>query len=269
MRKLIVTAIMALPGLCFALDLPESGADDPRVRFVKYNSTDVVRIVGHYGFQTHIVLQPGESVVKSGVAMGDSEAWSFGTNANNIFLKPKLEKALTNLTVLTNKRAYTFELNAHWSKKKANSDDMYFKVIFAYPEDEARVNQKTQSAEQLAKLLEKKEEPANYNYWVQGSDYFTPTKASDDGRFTRLTFAAGREIPAIYIEDLDNEGKPQESLVNTHVEGDTVVIHKVVKKLVLRKGSYVTCIFNESYTPDGLGNTTGTSSPDVVREVAK
>lgn len=269
MKKFLVAALLMLPSISFALDLPESGSDDPRVRFVKYNPHDVVRIIGHYGFQTHIVLQNGETVVKSGVAMGDSEAWSFGTNGNNIFLKPKLEKALTNLTVLTNRRAYTFELNAHWSKKKQNSDDMYFKVIFTYPEDEARVQQGNQTAEQLAKLLEKKEAPANYNYWAQGSDYFTPTKAYDDGRFTYLTFAAGREIPAIYIEDVNNEGKPEESLVNTHVEGDTVIIHKVVKKLVLRKGSYVTCIFNESYTPDGLGNTTGTSSPDVVREVAQ
>ena len=70
-------------------------------------------------------------------------------------------------------------------------------------------------------------------------------------------------MPAVYVENADGS----ESLVNVHVEGDVIAVHKIAKKLVLRKGKLVACVFNRAYDPDGISNTSGTTVPGVKRVI--
>jgi type IV secretion system protein VirB9 len=268
--------MLGLPAMsAFALDTPRAGAYDYRVKYVDYNPADVVKLVAHFGYQIDIVLAEGESVVPKGVYMGDGDAWQFGTLANHIFVKPKEEGGKTNMTVLTNRRAYSFDLSSHWSKNnRDNSNDMYFQVNFRYPADEAAkaASEATRAAaaqamaaakKRLDDKLAQKYETLNRNYFVQGSEELAPDEASDDGRFTKLVFKGNREIPAIFIVNEDGS----ESLINRSVEGDTVVIHALAKKFVLRKGNSVACVFNESFDAVGLGNATGTTIPGVERTI--
>ena len=56
-----------------------------------------------------------------------------------------------------------------------------------------------------------------------------PREAFDDGRFTYLKFPNNIEIPAIYRAV---PGAKDEWLVNSHREGDFVVLHAVAPKIV-------------------------------------
>jgi type IV secretion system protein VirB9 len=103
----------------------------------------------------------------------------------------------------------------------------------------------------------------NFDYWVAGSTLISPTGARDDGRFTYLLFSNSRDMPAVYMED--EAGK--ESLIETHVEGNTIVVHLVLPKLTLRRGAAVACIRNKSFDSGIYNDRSGTVSSGVRRTV--
>jgi len=252
----------------FALDTPKPGKNDARVRFIDYTPGEVVKLVAHFGYQINIVFATGEAVQEKGVFMGDSAAWTFATSGNNVFIKPRQENGQTNMTIVTNRHTYTFDIASHWSKKnRSDSNDMYFQVNFRYPADEAARAAAVAAAQAAKKRVDDKLtkafETANTNYTVQGADELAPDDVNDDGTFTKLTFRGNRPIPAIYIVNADGS----ESLVDRTVEDRTVVVHAIAKKFVLRKGNSVACVFNESYDPIGRENTSGTTLPGVERTI--
>ncbi|MGD6740136.1 P-type conjugative transfer protein VirB9 (plasmid) [Photobacterium leiognathi subsp. mandapamensis] len=251
-----------------ALEVPAGGKYDKRVKFINYNPAEVVKLVGHYGFSTHIQFGAAEQVQQ--IAMGDADAWNVAPVDNHIFIKPKGEKATTNMTVITTRRVYNFELSAHWSQNGAHPhpNDMFFQINFKYPDEIAAAAQAEAEAKKLQARLNQtnKPVPANWNYWSKGSEEVTPKKAFDDGRFTYLSFTNNAEMPAIYVVNPDGT----ESLVNTSIDPenpDTIVVHKVARQLVMRKGNSVACIFNKSYDPNGVTNKTGTTSPGIQRVI--
>ena len=67
----------------------------------------------------------------------------------------------------------------------------------------------------------------------------------------------------------DDRGAPpmhaSETLLNTHQESDTVVIHETAAKFHLRLGRQVLAIENRGYKPKGTFNRTGTDSNSAVR----
>lgn len=249
-----------------ALEVPAGGQFDKRVKFINYNPSEVVKLVGHYGFSTHIQFSASEKVQQ--IAMGDTEAWNVAPVDNHIFIKPKAEKATTNMTVVTTHRVYNFDLSAHWSQSGSHSNDMFFQINFKYPQEIAAAEKAENDAKRLqARLsLTNSPVPANWNYWSKGSVEVTPTKAFDDGRFTYLSFTNNAEMPAIYVVNPDGT----ESLVNTSINPanpDTIVVHKVARQFVMRKGNSVACIFNKSYDSYGVTNRTGTTSPGIQRVI--
>ena len=85
--------------------------------------------------------------------------------------------------------------------------------------------------------------------------------ADDDGLQVRVTFAPHTELPAIYAAEPDGV----ETLVNFHVEADTVVVHRLNARLVLRRGRLVGCIVNRSMPVIGRRGSSGTVQPNVER----
>jgi hypothetical protein len=83
----------------------------------------------------------------------------------------------------------------------------------------------------------------------------------DNGRFTYLKFNNGRDMPAIYRVEADGS----ETLLNTHHENDTTVIHEVNEKIMLRLGRAVLLIENRGFNPQGTFNNTGTDDNQSVR----
>ena len=90
-------------------------------------------------------------------------------------------------------------------------------------------------------------EPKNIDYWFCGDASLKPTAASDDGMHTRLTFAAKAEQPAIFV--LNEDGT--ESLLNFSMDEGDVIVHRVARRFILRRGNLAGCIVNKGFAGSG------------------
>ena len=274
MKRLLLIALL-VPALAFAELTPHKGADDPRVRVVDYNPMNVVKLSTFYGVSTHVQFADGETI--KDIAVGDDQAWNVKPRGNNLFIKPQATKADTNVTVVTDKRAYQFALIVQPRPAKDSTawadPNLIFSLKFRYPDEEAarlaanakKDALKARLGEIKGKLTDAKKEGQNFDYWVAGSEEISPTAARDDGRFIYLTFTNNRDMPAIY--SVDAEGN--EALINTNViDGNTIVVQRLVARLMLRKGNSVASVVNKAFDLNGgTDNTTGTVAADVERVI--
>jgi type IV secretion system protein VirB9 len=129
LKEVIAIILLFLSGLVFA---DEPITTDNRVKTYVYNENEVYTLMIFYGYQTSIEFAKGEEVTN--ISMGDSYAWKVNTLGSRLFVKPLEENMHTNMTVITNKRAYQFDL---FSKKidSKYSKDLVYVMRFYYPEN--------------------------------------------------------------------------------------------------------------------------------------
>jgi type IV secretion system protein VirB9 len=251
-----------LPATLHAETVPTRGIADSRIRYAAYNGDQVYRVRGFVGYQIDFEFEAGESFV--GLGAGDLEGISYFGTENHLFLKPKAEKVATNLTVLTNRRRYQIDYTAAARRPGPEDPDVMFAVRFTYPPNAARA-QAEQAAERIDTALTdaSAKRPRNSDYWYCGSPTLKPVAASDDGVHTRLRFAANAELPVIFVRNAD----ATESLLNFSMDSGDLVVHRVARQFVLRRGKLAGCVVNQGYTGAGLRLDSGTVTPDVQRTV--
>jgi type IV secretion system protein VirB9 len=242
---------------------PARGLVDPRVRIVAYDAEQVIRLHGYVGYQIHFQFADGETFVN--LAAGDNKALDVGYEANHLVLKPLAEKVATNITVITTRRVYQFDYSASAERPDPDREDVIYSLRFIYPQEEAR--KAAEALEQqrtnlkLASAAEDPHRARNSDYWGCGATAIRPQSAYDDGVQTRLRFPAHAEFPTMYVKNDDDS----ESLVNFTVDNDEVVIHRVARSFVLRRGKLVACIQNRSFDGGGQRLDTQTLVPGVQR----
>ncbi len=230
-------AIFSVTSAGYAAKEARPLATDSRIRIVNYQENEVFKFLGHYGYQTSIEFERGAEVVQT-ISIGDSTAWQIVPSGDRIFIKPVDKNATTNMTVITDKRIYHFELHAS-EADDIRSPDMVFVMRFIYPNEEMSYN----VVEDKIPVPEL-EEPGkyNFNYSLTGPEYSSPIKIFDDGTFTYFQFKPNAEIPAFFI--VNSDGKEQ--IVNYRARGDYIVIERVASRFTLRAGSDVVCVYNDS-----------------------
>ena len=285
-----LTALLALALLLgAAAQSPAPGAADPRLRWVVYNTRQVIEVKGHYGYQT--LVQFGATEEITDVSIGDSLAWYVDIPArkNLLFLKPVEAYASTNLTVLTARpaldgsgertRIYVFSLVAAVpreegvsaalrraereaalpSAQQAERDpaDFTWVIHFHYPEDQA---------ERLALRVRRTEERQAARVGPDGAG--SETGIDPAAWNWRYTFAgSSSQAPVNVFDDgrhtyfqfdpktrvpaifLVHEDET-ESLVNVVRRGRFLVVHDIGRQFTLRNGNIETCVFNEAFSPD-------------------
>lgn len=263
MNAKLIACVVAwvLSSVAHAAQEPMASKDDPRIRFVDYNPNNVVTIYGKVGTSTMILFDPDEQLVD--MVGGDTDAWQAASTGrrNGVFFKPAVTAAATNIQVITNKRAYNFDM-----KLAAKKDLAYLTVRFRYPADERAAEANARKQERIEALLDQAGPIRNRNYTVQGASELSPIEAWDDGAVTHLRFAARGPIPAVYAAAGDGDGLERIENVNVTPDG-TVEVHGVRRKFVLRSGSAVACVFNEGFDAGAPRPATNTSSPQVERIV--
>jgi type IV secretion system protein VirB9 len=193
---------------------------------------------------------------------GDVDAWGVATkhSRDGLFIKPAGVLPDANLHVVTTKRTYTFDLKR---AKKDKGEIGFMTVYFRYPDAERAANVAVSAAEQARALLEVPTQVSNRRYSVQGSSELAPVEAWDDGRTTFFRFRANAHIPAVYsIRSGDDALEQIESPV---MNDDVMQVPGVHRKLVLRIGREVACVFNEGFDPGAPRPATSTASPQVDR----
>lgn len=219
---------------------------DPRLRIVTYDANDVVKFTGHYEYQSSIVFEEGE-VIRT-ISMGSTNAWQIVPSGNRMFLKPIENDATTNMTVITDKRIYNFELHAREvdPEKGINDEQLVFVMTFRYPTESASGSSGSVMFFGNNNSLEpdlSEPEKYNFNYTISGSEIISPTRIFDDGEFTYLQFPnKNADVPAVFHVLSDGT----ESIVNYRIQGSYMVIERVSSQFTLRSGEEVACVFNET-----------------------
>ena len=237
----LLAVLVAAPAT--AATQPVPGADDPRIASVVYRATDVVELEGHFGYSTAIRFGKSERI--QNVAVGDPEGWQTQPNAdrNILFVKPLLEDADTNMTVVTSERTYHFALSA----ADPESDTPVFELSFRVPEPPRprapAVRGPDARQRSAAPVVPSPVAPgSNTDYGFKGDADLAPTAIFDDGRFTYIRFAAGTDLPAVFGVDAEHK----ESILNTHRRGEFTVVESVPRQITLRLGDRKACVFNRA-----------------------
>jgi type IV secretion system protein VirB9 len=231
---------------------------DPRIRVAPYAADEVYRLRGYAGYQIDLEFEPGESFV--GLGAGDLESLAFAAQANHLFLKPRAAGVDTNLTVLTNRRTYHFDYSAAEHRPDPGTLDVIYALRFVYLPPEHAPEVSVDSTERrLADASAARWHNREYGY--RGSPQLKPESAWDDGVQTRLRFGARSELPALFVRNDDGS----ESLLNFTVEADEVIVHRVARQFVVRRGRLEGCIVNQGFTGAGERLHSGTVAPDVER----
>ncbi|MBY3312555.1 P-type conjugative transfer protein VirB9 [Rhizobium laguerreae] len=271
---LIALLLAGLSTTASALDIPRGASQDSRIRFVDYQPYNITKIVGTLRSSVQIEFAADEEIAH--VALGNSVAWEVAPAGNILFLKPRENQPVTNISVVTTRRdgstrSYQMELTVRDGTVEAGQNT-YFYVKYRYPADEAERRRLDAAARAQAaqageadKVLALHEAygPRNWRYSAQGSAALEPQAVYDNGKVTTFAFAGNQEMPAIYMENSDGS----ESLVPKSVDNNLVLVHAISRKFILRRGGDVLCVFNEAYDRIGINPDTNTTSPSVERVV--
>lgn len=210
-----------------------------------YDPAAVVKIEGKTKVQATIQFGEDESI--ENVAIGDSSAWQVTPNkrANLLFVKPLEATASTNMTVVTNKRTYLFDLVAN-----PRARPLYV-LKFTYPDEPEKAPEtqiaaavETASPVEMAAATDPYAvvDPAELNFaWTaKGNRALLPARTYDDGTATFLSWPAGQPVPAILVKDAEGTEGP----VNFTVRGDVIVVDGVPREIVLRSGKEAATLTN-------------------------
>lgn len=235
----IIVTLQALPAL--ALQEPRPLATDRRIQTVRYSANEIYDFTGHYGYQSIIEFAEGEEIRT--VSIGDSIAWQVNPVESRLFLKPVEQDALTNMSVITSKRTYHFELHAE-ETENIRDKDMIFVLRFIYPDDDAGDYSNYINEDPVPDITDPEVlKTHNFNYSIVGNDMVAPIRIFDDGEFTYMEFRdINADIPAVFWVDSAGE----ENMINFRKNGNYIVIERVTSQFTLRHGPEVICVFNES-----------------------
>ena len=141
-------------------------------------------------------------------------------------------------------------------------DEAIYAVRFTYPPVLAR-NEAAEAAARTEAALARAPatRPRNIDYWFCGNPAVKPVAASDDGVHTRLTFGGKTELPAFFVRNEDGS----ESLLNFSMDAGDVIIHRVARQFIVRRGKLTGCIVNRGFAGTGERLDSNTVSPEVER----
>ena len=228
---LAALAVIATADLVLAQTSPVSRPADPRVRQFTYNADTVYELDTHTHYITTINFERGEQV--ESIVIGDSTSWEVVRlqRGDVITVKALIEGAYSNMTVYTDRRTYTFDLNAQ--RGWPNENSVNYRVQFAYP---------TSVVEFPGSIQTRPLADRRADYRIAGTAPFAPLEIYDDGTQTVFTIPSSARMPAVFRTDASG----RESLVNTRVAGDRIIVDGVSDRWTLRVGTTAICVAHTS-----------------------
>ncbi|MGX9120403.1 TrbG/VirB9 family P-type conjugative transfer protein [Mesorhizobium sp. BHbsci] len=232
MIKIILSSIIfsfVLATAVMAEQSPVGFASDARIKRYAYDEHNVYKLDLYLKSVTAIQFDVGENV--ESILLGDSASWQVIKlkMGNVVSLKPLIDQALTNMTIYTDQRVYTFELRSVGEIKagvKAGAAQA-FRIVFTYPD------QSKPSDKNLARGG-----PVNHQYVASGHAQFRPLAVTDNTLQTTFVLPKGAPRPAIFRVGHDRE----EKLVNSRTDGDHIIVDGTSDYWVMRIGNDAVCV---------------------------
>jgi type IV secretion system protein VirB9 len=247
---------------------------DSRIRTLVYNPNEVYELKFYYNYQSFIEFAEDEEIEM--ISIGEAFAWRLTPAGKRLFVRPLEIAAHTNMTIITNKRTYHFDIRSDEFNGKAD-EDLVYTVRFFYP----RVGQPLPIPPQLVvpnlamKAPQMPQQPSvpkggivktptpganvtepipgiiqrnpennelNFDYSVAGkSDNIVPLKVYDNSSETYFQFANDNlVIPSINMVDVNGGEQP----VTYTIRDNYVVIPAINRQFTLRLADSLLCIYN-------------------------
>jgi type IV secretion system protein VirB9 len=208
-------------------------AADRRIQTLTYDSGKIVQIVGREGIQSTVEFGPDEHI--ENVAIGDSSVWQVTPNRRGslLFLKPLARTTRTNMTVVTDRHLYMFDLVA----SPAAGEPVYV-LKFDFPNEKRPVAAPAAQVAQASVPQPVAPEHLNFGWQTKGSGRLLPSRIFDDGRALYLAWNPEMALPAILT--VSSEGR--EGPVNYRTSGNFIVVDPLPSNIVLRQGKRIATI---------------------------
>jgi len=221
---MMVTASLSFEAI--AEQRPVPLPSDSRIKQFVYNEHSVYRLDLHTNYIS--TVQFGRNEVVQSIQMGDSASWQVIRlkRGDVISIKPLNADAVTNMTVYTDRRVYTFELRAHRGNRR-KSGGYNFRTTFSYPSPIiAQFGDATSRANR------------NYDYAIAGNADFAPVEVYDNGKQTFFTFPTNQRRPGVFRVGIGG----REFTVNSRTAGNTIIADGVNEQWTVRIGNEALCI---------------------------
>lgn len=243
---------------------------DSRIRTLVYNPNEVYELKFYYNYQSFIEFAEDEEIEM--ISIGEAFAWRLTPAGKRLFVRPLEIAAHTNMTIITNKRTYHFDIRSDEFNGKAD-EDLVYTVRFFYPQvgqplpippqlATPNVAAKPVAApaplrpmiktpipgarvdEKLHGLIQRNPEGAdlNFDYSLAGkSDNIVPLKVYDNGSETYFQFANDNlVIPSINAVDASGNEQPLTYIIRDNY----VVVPTIARQFTLRLADSLLCIYN-------------------------
>lgn len=244
-RRLVASVTILLGAALPGVPLP---ARAQAIQQYAYQPDRIYPVRTGLGITTQIELGPDERILD--YSTGFSSGWELVRRDNVFYLKPKNVDVDTNMMVRTATHSYVFELKVvatDWKAlEQARRQGVQYKIRFTYPADTrfSREKKKVAPLPPLdTHLLPGRSYNFDYDYATrsQRAPWLVPAHVYDDGRFTYIRMSDLRRFPsgnfpAVFMRETAHG---EDSLVNTTVEGGTIVVHGTYPYLVIRHGDNV------------------------------
>ena len=265
----ILLFTLFLSSYSFSEEVPVT--TDSRIKTLVYNVNEIHQLKFHYGYQSYIEFAENEKIET--ISIGESFAWRLTPMSQRLFVRPLEISAHTNMTVITNKRTYHFDIKSGEYNGKIDEELVYV-VRFYYPEvmeevvrtpaipiktdkepREGKVSLRTKfqglpSKKNVYNRVDRRYDEImkggsqrNFDYKIVGQSYdIMPKKVFNDKNRTYFQFKDNNLlIPSIFAVDIFGNERP----LNYVIEDDFVVVETVELQFSLRLSSSLLCIFND------------------------
>jgi len=206
-------------------------AADNRIRSMPYDPDKIVQVLGRTGIQSTIQFDGDERI--QNVAVGDSSKWQVTPNhgATLLFVKPLAPRVRTNMTVVTDRRTYMFDLVAG-----DKFTTPVYALKFSYPNEKpvAPAVKPDQQAQQAAAAVQQPAtmaaEKLHFDWQSKGERKLIPARVFDDGNSVYLSWNRETPLPAI-LTMADNR---KEGPLSYRMSGDYIVVSPIPQNMVIR-----------------------------------
>jgi type IV secretion system protein VirB9 len=228
MIRMVSIAALAVLGCTAA-----SAAADNRIRSLPYDPEHIVQVVGKTGIQSTIQFDGNERI--QNVAVGDSSKWQVTPNhgATLLFVKPLAPRVRTNMTVVTDRRTYMFDLVAgdKWTTP-------VYALKFSYPNDKpvepaTKATQPVTVAAAAEPTATMTADKLHFDWQSKGYGKLVPSRIFDDGSAVYLSWNKETPLPAILTMSEDRKEGP----LSYRMSGEYIVVSPIPQNMVLRYGN--------------------------------
>jgi type IV secretion system protein VirB9 len=227
---------------------------DSRIKTIIYNPNEVIELTFHYGFQSFIELEEDEEI--DVISLGESFPWKITPVGKRLFIRPLQINTNTNMTIITSKRTYMFQLKSD-SYEGRGDEELIYSVRFFYPSagskvptingakyvDFVSINSDNKEDQESVLNNFRRGTVLNFDYSMTGNNRnIKLKKAFDDGFSTYFEFEDKELVPAVYYVDVDGK----ENILKYFRDGPYIVVNTVRMQFSLRLTGDVLCIFNNT-----------------------